>query len=162
MKYRPSAEDAAHKIRPLLTEAKRAYGSQTPNSPARKASEEVNAVLLLFVETGGRLPELAGHLEGDISLSGLRRRVRIARGADLSAMEGKEQVVGRVSRPRGKKDPELIKEAVTTIERARKAGGREYGDAVRKAYDEGLSLKAIADEMGLSYYSLWSVKRTSW
>lgn len=162
MKNRPSAEDAASRIRPLLDDAKKAYGSQTPNSPARQASESVNAELLTYVENGGQLPDLARFLEGHISLSGLRRRVRIARGADLSAMEGQEQVVGRVSRPRGKKDPKLIAKAVDDIQAARKIGGRKYGDAVRKAYDEGLSLKAIADEIGISYYSLWSVKRTSW
>ena len=157
-----SAPDYAAKIKPLLSDAKKAYGSQAPNSPARIASETVNAYLLQYVEKGGQIPELARHLDGEISLSGLRRRVRIARGADTSAMEGQEQIVGRVPRARGKKDPELIKEAVKEIQLARKQGGRVYGDAVRKAYDEGLSLNAIASELGISYYSLWSAKRTSW
>lgn len=157
-----SAEVTAQKIKPLLGEAKRAYGSQAPDSGARQASEEVNAYILHYVECGGRIPELAKHLEGDISLSGLRRRVRIARGADTSALEGQEQVVGRVSRPRGKKDPDLIDAAVEEIQQARQVGGRVYGDAVRRAYDDGLSLKAIADRIGISYYSLWSAKRTSW
>lgn len=157
-----SAEDFAEKIKPHLSDAKKAYGSQAPNSPARIASETVNAYLLQYVESGGQIPELARHLDGEISLSGLRRRVRIARGTDTSAMEGKEQVVGRVPRARGKKDPELIKEAVAEIQLGRKQGGRAYGDAVRKAYDQGLSLNAIATELGISYYSLWSAKRTSW
>lgn len=162
MKNRPDPVAAAEQIRPLLSKAKKAYGSQTPTSPARVASETVNAHLFEFVDKGGKLPELARELEGDISLSGLRRRVRIARGGEQSLLEGQTQVVGRVARPRGKKDPELITEAVKEIQRARTVGGRMYGDAVRKAYDEGLSLKAIADEIGISYYSLWSVKRTSW
>ena len=161
-KNRPSALNCAEDIRPLLDQAKRAYGSQAPDSPARQASELVNAHLLNYVEAGGQIPELARHLEGEISLSGLRRRVRIARGTDTSSLEGQEQVVGRVSRPRGKKDPELIKAAVAEIQEARQLGGRVYGDAVRKAYDEGLSLSAIAEEIGISYYSLWSAKRTSW
>ena len=155
--------EISEKIKPLLAQAKTAYGSQAPNSPARKASEEVNALLLYFVEKGGRLPELASLLEDEISISGLRRRVRIARGIDASAMQGEEQTVGRVSRPRGKTDPELIQEAAKAITEAREAGGgKPYGDAVRKAYDDGLSLKAVADAVGVSYYSLWSAKRTSW
>lgn len=157
-----SAEAVAAKIKPLLADAKRAYGSQAPDSHTRKASEEVNAYILYFVESGGRIPDLAKCLEGEISLSGLRRRVRIARGADTSALEGQQQVVGRVARPRGKKDPELIETAVEKIQLARKTGGRVYGDAVREAYDDGLSLRAIADKIGISYYSLWSAKRTSW
>lgn len=157
-----SASEIADLIRPLLPLAKKAYGSQAPDSDPRKASEEINAYILFYVERGGRIPELAQHLEGDISLSGLRRRVRIARGADTSAYEGQEQVVGRVSRPRGKKDPESVSEAVRSIQEARKQGGRVYGDAVRRAYDDGISLKAIADQIGISYYSLWSAKRTSW
>lgn len=159
---RPSAVEYADKIRPLLANAKRAYGSQAAGSPAREASEAVNAYLLMYVEANGQIPDLARQLEGDISLSGLRRRIRIARGIDASSMEGKEQVVGRTPRPRGKKDPELVTEAVNKIQAARKVGGRAYGDAVRAAYDDGISLKAIADEIGISYYSLWSAKRTSW
>lgn len=159
---RPSAVEYADKIRPLLADAKRAYGSQAPGSPAREASELVNAHLLMYVEANGQVPELARQLEGDISLSGLRRRIRIARGVDQSSLEGKDQVVGRTPRPRGKKDPELVQEAVNKIQAARKIGGRVYGDAVREAYDEGISLRAIAEEIGISYYSLWSAKRTSW
>lgn len=157
-----SAPDYAAKIKPLLPAAKKAYGSQAPDSPARVASETVNAYLLQYVQRGGQIPELARHLDGELSLSGLRRRVRIARGTDTSAMEGQEQVVGRVKRPRGTKDPEIVKKAVAEIQLARKQGGRAYGDAVREVYDRGVSLNAVATEMGISYYSLWSAKRTSW
>lgn len=156
------AKTTAAKIRPLLPEAKRAYGSQAPGSHARQASEEVNALILYYVERGGSIPELARNLEGEISLSGLRRRVRIARGTDTSSLEGQDQVVGRVSRPRGKKDPELIAAAVEEIQQARSAGGRVYGDAVRKAYADGLSMSAIAEQLGITTYSLWSARRTSW
>lgn len=157
-----SPEVIADKIRPLLADAKRAYGSQPPESPYRLASDEVNGYVLHYVERGGNVPDLARCLEGHISLSGLRRRIRIARAYEQAALEGKEQVVGRTKRPRGKKDPELVRLAVEKIELARAQGGRTYGDAVRKAYDDGISLTAIAKEMNLSYYSLWSAKRTSW
>lgn len=156
-----SAEGIAQKIKPLLIDAKRAYGSQAPGSHARVASEEVNAYLLYFVDHGGRLPELAEQLEGDISLSGLRRRVRIARGMETSALEGQDQIVGRVSRPRGKKDPELVEAAVEEIQLARQAGGRVYGDAVRKWYEAGVSMGAVAEKIGISTYSLWSARRTA-
>lgn len=161
-----SAEEVADAIRPLLPHAKRAYGSQLAGSDAREASEMVNAILLVYTSKGGRLPELAKHLEGDIALSGLRRRIRIARGVDSSTMEGIEPPSGKVPRKQGSKDPERIKEAVEAIQATRKKnggpGGRAYGDAVRKAYDDGLSLQAIADEIGVTYYTLWSAKRTSW
>lgn len=159
---RVNAKEFADKIRPSLEMAKKAYGSQAPDSPARQASEYVNAVILLYSESGGALPELARQLEGEISLSGLRRRLRIARGVDISAMQGEEQVVGRIKRPRGKKDPELIKQAAKKIKDAREVGGRAYGDAVREVYDDGISLTAVAEKVGVSYYSLWSAKRTSW
>lgn len=161
-KKRPNAKEAAERILPLLADAKKAYGSQAPDSPARVASETVNAYLLEYVVGHGKIPELVPYLNGEISLSGLRRRVRIARASEQSALEGQEQVVGRVSRPRGSKDPEKVSEAVEAIEMARKRGGRDYGDAVRKAYNDGISLGAIAEKMGISYYSLWSAKRTSW
>lgn len=161
-KKRPNAKEAAEKILPLLEDAKKAYGSQAPDSPARIASETVNAYLLEYVTGHGKIPELVPHLNGEISLSGLRRRVRIARAAEQSALEGQEQVVGRVPRPRGTKDPQKVSEAVERIKTAREQGGRAYGDAVRKAYDDGISLGAIAEELGISYYSLWSAKRTSW
>ncbi len=159
---RVSAQDVAEKIRPLLPEAKRAYGSQAPDSAPRQASEQVNALILHFVEHGGRIPDLAQCLEGEISTSGLRRRVRIARGTDTSSMEGQDQVVGRVKRPRGKTDEESVAKAVKKVQEARKQGGRAYGDAVREVYEEGNSLSAIAERIGISYYSLWSAKRTSW
>jgi len=161
-KKRPNAKEAADRILPLLADAKKAYGSQAPNSPARVASETVNSVLLEYVSGHGKIPDLVPYLNGEISLSGLRRRVRIARATEQSALEGQEQVVGRVSRPRGTRDPAKVEEAVERIQAARELGGRAYGDAVRKAYNDGVSLAAIAEKMKLSYYSLWSAKRTSW
>ncbi len=157
-----TASVVAEKIKPLLADAKRAYGSQPPGSPARQASEEVNAYILLFADNGGKIPDLAKELDGHISLSGLRRRVRIARSAEQAALEGHQQVVGRVSRPRGSTDPELVAAAAEKVKAAREQGGRVYGDAVREVYDEGVSLKAVAEVLEISSYSLWSARRTSW
>lgn len=154
------AEVYAEQIGPLLPAAKKAYGSQAPGSPARVASDEVNKLILEYVEGGNKMPALAGALQGAISLSGLRRRVRLAR-ATRSAGEHDNQL-GRVKRPRGSTDPELVAQAAQEISAAREVGGKEYGDAVRRAYDQGLALQPIADTLGVSYFSLWSAKRSAW
>lgn len=150
-----SIEHTAANIKPLIALAKTAYGSQPAGSPARVASDQLNTFLLAYAESGGSLPALAQELDGELSLSGLRRRLRIARGP-------KEQVVGRVPRKRGSKDPVLVEKAVEKIRLAREIGGRAYGDAVRDVYDEGISLKLVAESLGVSSYSLWSARRTSW
>lgn len=154
------AEAYAQQIKPLLAEASQAYGSQPPGSPARVASDEVNRLVLEYAESGAKMPALANALEGEISLSGLRRRVRLAR-AQKAAGRGKRNQLGRTDRKRGSTDPELVNEAADRIEKARAKGGKEYGDAVREAYDQGIALQPIADKIGISYFSLWNAKRTA-
>lgn len=136
----------AERLRPLLPLAGRAYGTQQPNSPARQASDEVNRIILKYVGAGGNMTHLANALEDDISLPGLRRRLRSARGGTL----------GKPNRKRGSKDPALVEAAAKRISEARVVSSAQYADAVRHVYADGVSLSAVADKLGMSYYSLWS------
>lgn len=154
------AEVFAEQIAPLLPAARQAFGSQAPGSPARVASDRVNELVLEYSEAGHKMPALAAALGGEISLSGLRRRVRLARATKAAGAERNQ--LGRVKRPRGSTDPELVREAARLIEEARAKGGREYGDAVRSAYDQGVALQPIADTLGVSYFALWSAKRSAY
>lgn len=139
----------AEDLRPLLPLAARAYGTQGPNSPARLASDEVNQKLLEYASQGGNITHLANELEGSISLPGLRRRLR-------SARNGKLLGTFTSSRKRGNKDPEAVARAAEKIRNARAVGPRQYGQAVRDVYEENISLTAVAQELGVSYFSLWT------
>jgi hypothetical protein len=140
----------AERIRPLLPLAARAYGTQGPNSPSRQASDEVNKLLLEYVDQhGGNVTHLANELEGDISLAGLRRRLRSARNGGLLGSTS-------LSRKRGNKDPERVAAAAEIIRQARNVSPTSYGDAVREVYQSGISLSAVAKELGCSYFTLWT------
>jgi hypothetical protein len=143
-------EEYAEQMRPLLPQARRAYGTQGPASSARQASDKVNVLLLEYVNKGGNVTHLANELEGVISLAGLRRRLRSARNG--------RGLLGSVSssRKRGSKDPARVDAAAKLIEEARHTSPAEYGKAVRSVYAENISLSAVADEMGVSYFSLWT------
>lgn len=143
-------DEYAEQLRPLLPLAAKAYGTQGPNSPARQASDEVNRLLLEYVdEKGGNVTHLANELEGTISLPGLRRRLR-------SARNGKLLGSFTTSRKRGSKDPERVAAAAKKVATARAQGPASYGKAVREVYAEGVSLSAVAKEMDLSYFTLWT------
>jgi hypothetical protein len=110
----------------------------------------VNRYILEYMdERGGNMTHLARELEGDISLPGLRRRLRAARGRTLGNFS--------TSNKRGSTDPARVKAAADKIRQARDSGNRgAYRQAVREVYAENISLSAVADEVGISYYSLWS------
>ena len=140
----------AEKIRPLLPLASRAYGTQGPGSPAREASDQVNRYLKEYAdEHHGNITHLSRELEDEISLAGLRRRLRAAR---------KGNMLGSLtsSHKRGSRDPEKVKAAAAKIEQARHVSSQAYGQAVRDVYVSGVSLKAVSEEMDIAYYSLWS------
>lgn len=144
---RELVDQYAERLRPLLPIAARAYGSQPPNSPARRASDEVNKIILEYVDNhSGNMTHLAAALDGQISLPGLRRRLRSARGGSL----------GTPARKRGTKDPKLVEAAAREIAQARAVSSARYAQAVRNTYANGVSLAAVADKMGIAYYSLWS------
>lgn len=145
-------EEYAEQLRPLLPLAAKAYGTQGPNSPSRQASDKVNKLLLEYVDQkGGNVTHLADTLGKDvISLPGLRRRLRAARngGHMLGSLS--------TSRKRGSRDPERVAAAAKKIENAKHISSTSYGQAVREVYSSGVSLSAVAKEMGVSYFTLWS------
>lgn len=149
-------EEYADQLRPLLPVARTAYGTQGPESKARLASQRVNALLVEYVdEHGGNVTHLANQLGTDmISLAGLRRRLRSARsGHSLGATP--------TSKKRGSKDPAKVIAAAKRIGAAREESTEAYGAAVRDVYAEEVSLAAVADELGISYFALWAVATTS-
>jgi len=138
-------------IRPHLALARRAVGVQAPDSPARQASDTVNAHIREYMdERGGNMTHLATELEGHISLPGLRRRLRASRGRTLGNFS--------TSRQRGSTDPERVQAAAEKISAARAVGKTAYRNAVREVYADNVSLSAIAEHplVKSSYYSLWS------
>ena len=146
------AREYAELIKPLMPLARKAYGQQKQGTTARTASDAVNALLLEYDGQGGNVTQLAEELEGVIGLAGLRRRLRVARaGTPLG------QVTDRSFR--GNRDPEAIHAAA---ERIRAAQGTDmYGVEIRLAYDAGLALSALAEELEVSYYTAWSSMSTS-
>jgi hypothetical protein len=142
-------EEYAEQIRPLLPLAAKAVGAQSPDSPARMASDKVNTLIREYMdEKGGNMTHLSHELVGDITLAGLRRRLRAARGKTLGTFS--------TSPKRGTSDPERVKAAADQIRQARALGSKPYRDAVRSVYSDNVSLSAVADELDQSYYSLWS------
>jgi hypothetical protein len=131
--------------------AARAYGQQKTGSPAREASDLVNALLLEYDSQGGNITELSEHLDGVITLAGLRRRLRVARvGTPLGQQSDRSF--------RGDRDPEKIAAAAAKIRKVQ--GTPAYGPALREAYDQNLALSALAKELGITYYSAWSSMTT--
>jgi transposase-like protein len=110
----------------------------------------VNKLLLEYVDQhGGNVTHLANELEGDISLAGLRRRLRSARNGGLLGSTS-------LSRKRGSKDPERVAAAAEKIQQARNVSPTSYGNAVREVYQSGVSLSAVAKALGCSYFTLWT------
>lgn len=146
-------QEYADELKLHLPLARRAVGVQRPDSPARRASDRVNELILEYaVEKGGNMTHLAYALEGHISLPGLRRRLRTARSKRLGAFT--------TSSKRASTDPELVKPAAEKIRQAREQGREHYRDAIREVHADNVSLTAIADELDMSYYSLWSAGST--
>lgn len=154
----PEARDFAEKIQPLLDSAKRAFGSQPAGSKSRVDSDEVNRLLLEYVDAGHPVPALANELEPDISLSGLRRRIRLAKARRSNP--NPTPLGNSHSGPRKTVDMNVLDSVIPEIEEAREHGNPEYGTAIAKAYAAGVPLQAIADKLGLSYYAVWAAMRT--
>lgn len=151
-------EEYADQIRPLLPLARRAYGTQSQGTPAREASDKVNDLILEYADKrGGNVTHLARELRvGDnesakLSLAGVRRRLRVARGGNQL---GQASTTGHL---RGSRDPARVKAAASAIETARDQGTASYRIAVEDVKTSGVSLAAVAKELDLSYYSLYSV-----
>ena len=141
----------AEKIRPLLPDAQRAYGSAAATSAPRLASNEYNELLLEYKEQGGNISWLAREL--GVSDATLRRRLRVARSGVVLGTSG-------LTRKRGSRDPEAVEQAAQRIDEAR--GDTEaYRAAVRAVYDDNVSLYAVADKLGMSYNSLYVALRSA-
>lgn len=146
-------EEYASRIQPLIAQASRAYGSATPGSPPRDASDQYNVLLLEYQTRGGNITQLARSLGvADVTL---RRRLRVARsGARLGS-------VGLSTRGRGDRTPTKVVEAADKIRRAREIGDTDaYRAAVQDAYNSNISLYAVAKELKLTYHSLYAALRS--
>lgn len=128
----------AEKIKPILHLAKKAYGSRAQTSPAHIASAEYTRLLVDFVEKKGSLLSLANEL--GVAYSGLRRRVMTATLIPKSA--------GRKSTSN---TAPVTEELLAKIKLARAEGTQEYYEQLAVAYNNGVSLSAIARGLGLSH-----------
>jgi hypothetical protein len=147
-------DEYAEELREHLPLARRAVGTRRPDSPERVASDRVNELLLEYADVKhGNITHLANALEGDISLPGLRRRLRAARSRSLGSFA--------TSTKRGSKDPALVRKAAVKIAKAKQESPDAYRDAVREVYAGGVNLTAVAEELGLSYFALWSAGSTA-
>jgi hypothetical protein len=127
----------APQMRPLLPLAKRAFGARDTVSPAHEASREYTRLLVEFTEKGGSLLHLAKEL--GVQYSGMRRRVMASPLPDLTR--------GAPSRTISE---DVYDEAVAIIQAAKDRTPKDYHLALKKAYDEGLSLYRIAQRLGMS------------
>lgn len=146
------AKEYATDIKEYMPLARRAYGQQKQGTAPRTASDIVNGLILEYDEHGGNMTQLAEELEGVITLAGIRRRLRVARvGTPLGEVTGRSF--------RGDRDPAKIHEAAVRIREALHTP--EYGQEIRRAYEDGLALSAIAKELNVTYYTIWSAMSTT-
>lgn len=127
----------APKMRPLLALATKAYGARSTESPAHEASREYTRLLVEFSDKGGSLLHLAKEL--GVQYSGMRRRVMASSLPDLTR--------GAPSRAISE---DVYDEAVAIISAAKDRTPKDYHLALKKAYDDGLSLFHIAQRLGMS------------
>lgn len=147
-------DEYAEQLRAVLPQARRAVGTQRPDSPARLASDRANELLIEYADQRhGNITHLAAALEGVISLPGLRRRLRAARGKSLGSFS--------TSSKRGTTDPARVKWGADKIREAREHSPDAYRDAVREVYAANVSLTACAEQLDVTYYSLWSAGSTA-
>lgn len=151
------ATEYADEIRPLVPLASRAYGTLGPDSPERRASDLYNRLLLEYTAKGGNVRLLADRL--GVAYVTLSRRLRVARS---NTRLGVSTRTG--PRPTTSRDPELIEFYAREIREARDANPTDrerYHTAVRSAYNDGVSLYAVAEALEMSYYALYSVLRSA-
>jgi hypothetical protein len=131
-------EQYAKKITPLLPLAKKAYGSRAQTTPAHEASREYTRLLSEFYEKGGSLVALADRL--DVAYSGMRRRVFTASLPPSTIKKGRVKL----------SDADVAKAASRVLAAREKGGAEAYHDALAQEYQNGVSLAALADQLGLS------------
>ena len=129
-------EAYAVRIRPLLDDAKKAYGSRDTVSPQHDASREYTKILVEYCDEDGSLPKLADTL--GVSYAGMRRRVN---NATLPPV------------PKVKRVQYSDAEYVTIIEEIRDCqvvGTDCYHDKLLSVKEAGYSFSRIARDMQLS------------
>jgi hypothetical protein len=129
-------EEYKSKIEPLLTLAKKAYGSRNQTTPAHIASREYTRLLTEFYNKGGSLPVLSKEL--NVAYAGIRRRIMM------------QHVVVSSVKPKSKSKTENIEESINRIKAAKSGTAEEYHNSIAHEYESGVSLAAIARGMGLS------------
>lgn len=129
-------EEYASKIKPILSQAKKAYGRRSQDSPAHEASREYTRLLKEFYNKGGSLPMLAKKL--NVAYAGVRRRVVMS---DISVSTFK---------PKTRLKDQDIKASAKRVTQAREKDGDLYHDQLAEEYQAGISLSNLAKELGLS------------
>lgn len=128
----------AEKIKPLLVQAKKAYGSRDQVSPAHNASRQYTKLLIEYKDKGGSLPEMARALK--VAYAGVRRRVAMA---DVSVSETKPKRRVRLT-------PAEMKKVADRVQKAKKKSVEDYHDQLAEEYESGVSLSALSKALGLS------------
>jgi hypothetical protein len=130
-------------IAPLKFQAGKAFGSRDTASANHTISREYTIALKDYADMGGSLLLLAEALE--VTYPALRRRVMTA---VIPALPG---------RGRSKASAAQYALATKTLTKLRKTKKTtQYHDAIKKFYDEGLSVTRMARELGLkSAYPLY-------
>jgi hypothetical protein len=124
------------KIEPILSLAKKAYGSREQDTPQHRASREYTRLLREFHHRGGSLPTLAKNL--GVAYAGVRRRVVMS---DVSVSE---------LRPKVRVKDQDIKASANRIRFAKQQSVSQYHTQIADEYKMGISLSALAKELGLS------------
>jgi hypothetical protein len=129
-------EEYAVKIEPILTIAKKAYGSRNQDTPEHVASREYTRLLTEFHSKGGSLPLLAKRLR--VAYAGVRRRV-VMNDISVSLVKPKIRV----------KDQD-VRSAALRVNKAKAENVDAYHDQLASEYKSGISLSNLAKELGLS------------
>lgn len=123
-------------IEPLLPLAQKAYGPRDQDTPQHEASRLYTKYLCDFYSEGGSLLDLSKKL--GVNYAGMRRRITTA------------SLPPRKSRPLVSFSDEEYSKAVDAIIVAKSGGTEIYHRTVKDYYDQGYSMKKLANLMGLS------------
>jgi hypothetical protein len=115
--------------------AKKAYGLRGQDTPEHRASAKYTDLVKEFFNKGGSLMELSKKI--GVHYSGLRRRVYMSETPPVSR------------KTRSKASSEQTEAAVATVKKAKDISFEKYHAALYKAYNDGVSLAAIAKGLNI-------------
>ena len=134
--------DYYSKAAPYAEKAKKAYGSRGTKSEAHDASRTLTKILVEYVDKGGSLLLMSEAI--NMSYPALRRRVMTAEIEPLK------------KRPQSKSSESDYERVIKHLHEARQVSSLSYHQAIKEAYDSGISLNKLAKELGLkSAYPLY-------